>query len=298
MKKMVLCLLGVFILQGMLIAEEEPSLVIAVMDFENNGLEAQEVRLISDYITSALVRTEVYDVIDRNQRDMLLAEIEFSYSGVSNEEAQIELGKLLAADLILTGSIGKLGSRYIVNISVIDVRTSKNIASDSAAYPSIDALLDGSVELVYSLALGEPLKVDTEHTFTPENDMLVNQNTGDKKGPNALLLTLGGVSAAGAGVLTYFFVIEQLRKRSNWTSYMELTTSSENDSNSMYDRYVTNHNNSWVFLGSAVGAYAVATGFFLWAAHDAEQPKNPEENISFAPSFNGGGVGLNFSIRY
>ncbi|OHD70827.1 MAG: hypothetical protein A2V99_12630 [Spirochaetes bacterium RBG_16_67_19] len=54
-----------------------------MLDFMVSGLSAGEAELFADVLTSHLVRTGAYRVIDRGERDAILREIEFSVRAAS-----------------------------------------------------------------------------------------------------------------------------------------------------------------------------------------------------------------------
>ena len=62
--------------------------ILAVLDFTVSGISAGEGGLFCDVLTSHLVRSGAYRVIDRRERDAILKEIEFSVSDCSDERCQ------------------------------------------------------------------------------------------------------------------------------------------------------------------------------------------------------------------
>ena len=62
--------------------------------------------------------------------DKLLAEQGFQQAGCTTEECAVEMGKLLNVHLVVIGSCGKLLSRFIINIDIVDIETGKFIYSD------------------------------------------------------------------------------------------------------------------------------------------------------------------------
>ena len=56
----------------------------------------------------------------------ILKEQGFQISGACTDEAcMVEMGQLLGVERLVSGSIGKLGSMFLVNIRAIDVETAK-----------------------------------------------------------------------------------------------------------------------------------------------------------------------------
>ena len=127
--------------------------VLAVLDFEVQNLSESDARIISDLVSSALIKTRRYRVIDRRQRESLLSEIEFSNSDCTDEQCQLELGRLLAADHILVGNLGKVGSRHVINIKLLEVSTGEALSTAYEVYGTLDELVDNCEAL--ALQLGE-----------------------------------------------------------------------------------------------------------------------------------------------
>ena len=125
--------------------------IITVMDFETSGVSEQEMTLFVDYLSSSVSDYEDYKLIDRRQREIILAEAQFSNSGCADESCAIEIGQLLSASEMIVGSLGSIGSRYLLNIKLIDVETGETIEDVSEKYSSIDELVDGSEDVIAQL---------------------------------------------------------------------------------------------------------------------------------------------------
>ena len=126
--------------------------LVAVMDFQVENLAASEGRLIVDLLSSALASRQVFRVLERSQRDAILKEIEFSVSGCAEESCQLKAGRLLAADRIVVGSLGRVGGRYILNAKLLQVETGEVAATAYQVFKSLDELVDGCEEVAFSLS--------------------------------------------------------------------------------------------------------------------------------------------------
>lgn len=125
--------------------------VVSVLDFKVEGIAVAESVLIIDMLSNAIVKTRRFIVIDRSQREKLLKEIEFSNSACSEENCQLQIGKLLAADNIVVGSIGKVGARYVINVKLLEVETSKAAGTASEVYKSLEELVDNCQSIAEKL---------------------------------------------------------------------------------------------------------------------------------------------------
>ncbi|MBN2051100.1 MAG: hypothetical protein JW760_11680 [Spirochaetales bacterium] len=129
--------------------------ILTIFDFAVQGLSEQESMFIVDILSSALFDTRQYRILDRNQRNKILEEVEFSLSGCTDEECQLEVGQMLAADKIVTGSLGTIGNRYAINIKLIDVASGETISTAYSIYEDLDALVDDCTTLAFQLADNE-----------------------------------------------------------------------------------------------------------------------------------------------
>jgi ribosomal protein L12E/L44/L45/RPP1/RPP2 len=64
--------------------------------------------------------------MEREQMQEILKEQGFQQSGAcTNEACMVEIGQLLGVEQLVTGSLGKVGSMFLVNMRIIDVKTAK-----------------------------------------------------------------------------------------------------------------------------------------------------------------------------
>jgi tetratricopeptide (TPR) repeat protein len=128
-----------------------PLPIVAVLDFRIENISASDGKLIQDLLASALIQTRLYRVLDRSQQENILKEIERSLSACSDEKCQIEIGRMLSADRILVGSLGRVGERYVISAKLLDVRSGEALASSSQVYKSLEELVEGCGEIVGAL---------------------------------------------------------------------------------------------------------------------------------------------------
>ena len=128
--------------------------VATVMSFNSQGLSDMEAQFISDYLSSALYNTKAFRIIDRNQRETLLKEMEFSMSGCSDESCQLEAGRLLSADKIIVGNLGKLSTRFIMDVRMIDVSSGETVSVSNEIYNTMDEMIDDCRFIAVNLTEG------------------------------------------------------------------------------------------------------------------------------------------------
>lgn len=145
----ILILQFVLTLMHMSMAQESQKTNIAVIDLNSHGgLTKSEISSLSDRLRSLLVRTKAFDVVDRGQMEEILKEQGFQMSGCTSAECAIEAGQILGVEEMITGSIGKIGRLYTIDIVLIDVQTARIIKSITRDY---QGEIEGLVALMQSI---------------------------------------------------------------------------------------------------------------------------------------------------
>jgi hypothetical protein len=94
------------------------------MDFNLKGIRNSKINeIIENKITTKLVQSGQYIVVERKKLDTILKEHKLIESGLVDEKSISKIGKLLSADIILTGSFTKIRDRWHINLRVLDVKT-------------------------------------------------------------------------------------------------------------------------------------------------------------------------------
>ncbi len=125
--------------------------MITVLPFSSIEVPASVSMIISQLFETNLVNTGSYDVLSQNERDKILAAQAESMSGCSDESCAIEIGRMLAAEQIIIGTVAALGSKFIINAKIIDVTTSKTLGADMISATSVEDLDTACRTLTYSL---------------------------------------------------------------------------------------------------------------------------------------------------
>ena len=126
--------------------------IITVLDFVSEDVSRSEVRLVVSMLSTSIYKMGRFKVIDISQRDNMMKELAFSISGCSDESCQLELGRMLAAELIVVGHLGKLGTRYVLSSKILETSTGATFGAEDGVYSNIDSLVDNLDSFVRSLA--------------------------------------------------------------------------------------------------------------------------------------------------
>ena len=129
---------------------------VAVFDFTANSVSASVVQTLSDRLRIELTAYPDLYVLERSRIDAVLEEQAIQLSGCV-DECLVEVGQLLGASSIITGSIGKVGSFHTINARKINATTGKveNAFGYDSKYNIDELLVSGMKEVAYQIAKGD-----------------------------------------------------------------------------------------------------------------------------------------------
>ena len=163
-----------FITQGTLYAQNQTGafnkIRVAVLDFEGKGISAMEASVLTDRLRSNLVETGVFDVIERGKMEEIFEEMELQLSGCISSECAVQVGQVLGVSRMITGTIGKFGKTYTIDVRVIDIETSRIIEAIPLDYTGeLEGLLGEIRKVAFRLSgkEAEPTRTPAIATPTP-----------------------------------------------------------------------------------------------------------------------------------
>jgi hypothetical protein len=102
----------------------EKKINVGVMDLKTEGEIKSASNILSDRLRAELFNTGKFQVMERGEMDAILKEQGFQQSGSCDDKAcMVEVGQLLGVDRMVAGSLGQLGSLYLINLRIINVKT-------------------------------------------------------------------------------------------------------------------------------------------------------------------------------
>jgi LPXTG-motif cell wall-anchored protein len=137
--------------------------VVAVLDLQvSGGILKSEAMALSDRLRSEMQELKKFDLLERSQVNELLKEQDFSMSELSESNAA-KAGKLLSAEQVAIGTIGRVGRTYTVDVRLIDVETGKVVNSSKQDYIGpTEGLVQVMRNIARIFAGLQPLKVKLE----------------------------------------------------------------------------------------------------------------------------------------
>ena len=157
-------------------AQAQQAYTLGVLNLEPRGVSNVEAEILSDelrhqlnvvlgstdYRSSGLER---YMIVERTEMDRLLEEFEFEYAGCVSDSCALELGRMLQADRMVIGTVGKLGETYTLSARLIDIETAKTLRTASQYHRGeIDGLLT-----TVAPAIARDLLMGTSTVITSED---------------------------------------------------------------------------------------------------------------------------------
>jgi len=97
---------------------------VAVFDPAGDMSNSQKA-IVREKISSIIVNTGGYTVLEREQIDRVLRENRFQASGLVDDSQAVEMGKLMGANLVLVCNISFMNSNYHFSFKLINVETAR-----------------------------------------------------------------------------------------------------------------------------------------------------------------------------
>ncbi|MCB4790805.1 MAG: PorV/PorQ family protein [Elusimicrobia bacterium] len=121
---------------------------IAVSEFIAKNTSAADASIVTDFIRTELVSCGEFNILERANMEMILAEQKFQISGCTNQECAVKMGKILNVKVVLIGSLSKLLETYYITVSLVDVETGKILQSVDQKAMTADELKQACKQIV------------------------------------------------------------------------------------------------------------------------------------------------------
>jgi hypothetical protein len=117
----------------------EEKLKIAILDFSQENTQQTYARAVRNLFEVSLYKTGHFSILERNKIEMILKEQGLQMSGCTDTSCAVQIGKILSADMIIIGSLNKLG-KFTVAVKFINVGEGHIVAADSESADTEDNL--------------------------------------------------------------------------------------------------------------------------------------------------------------
>ena len=124
MKKIGIIYLFLFFGSNSIFCQERKDFITAaVLPMTGANISNTELTIYSDRLEGELYKLNKFTFVERGLMSEVLKEQGFQQSGCTSDECAVRIGELLGVQVLITGSIGKIGSLHTINLKMIDVET-------------------------------------------------------------------------------------------------------------------------------------------------------------------------------
>jgi tetratricopeptide (TPR) repeat protein len=198
----------------------------AVMDLRaEEGVSQSVSRTLSDYLRTELVSTDKFVLVTRENMEEVLKEQKFQLSGCTDQECAVEAGKLIGVRKMFTGSIGKVGATYIINLKIIDVESGKidRAETDQCAKCEEDFLIKSIKIIVDKIVAIVPKEIREENVLGRiSNKSTAELNADIDTCSKAILLNPKDAEAYNNRGKAYHGLCDYRKAMDNYTKAIEL----------------------------------------------------------------------------
>lgn len=117
----------------------EERLSMTVMPFEQRSSLSERSTVFQDFLISALVERNRFRIVERDRLDMILQEQKLSQTELIEKRTALRLGKLIAAQSVMTGSIIETRNGMEIVARLVDTETSEILATKDVYDETKDA---------------------------------------------------------------------------------------------------------------------------------------------------------------
>lgn len=174
---------------------------VGILDLEGRGISELEAATLTDRMRSEMVKTGAVTIVERSQMQEILEEQGFQQTGCTSDECAVEVGKLLGVETMVSGSIGKIGQSYTLDVRMFAVETGAIVKTVNRTYRGeVDGLIMEIEKIAWEIVdLAPP-----PDRFPDEALVLAAQAKPEepkKKSRTLLWLGLGVLVAGGAAAV-------------------------------------------------------------------------------------------------
>lgn len=204
---LILLLVGAVFLHAQ---EKKP--LVAISPLQAKKVDPEEVDLISEALSGELQSTGAFRVMERGQMDRILKEQGVQSSGLCDgNECAVEVGKILGIDKIVVGSVGRIGTLFIINTRMVDVQSGEILASvrrtkDGELKDVLTSLVPQVARALASGTQEDIVPVATAPAPAPAATPTPKPEVKESSGGSALPWVLAGAALAGGGVAAFLLL--------------------------------------------------------------------------------------------
>ncbi|MGV7929780.1 MAG: CsgG/HfaB family protein [Spirochaetota bacterium] len=151
--RIVMICVSTALLLGGVFAPVARAKTLVVMNFKSAGASQDLSVAISELLRGVLtgISDPGFTLVERDQLNEVMKEQGLSLSGVVDEGTSKKLGKILAADFIIVGSVSRIGASYAISARMVNGDTGEIVRAQTASAKSEDEIPEKLGLLAYAL---------------------------------------------------------------------------------------------------------------------------------------------------
>jgi len=130
---------------------QDKKLAVIALDIGTDKIDKETSNGIIVFVENAFVNVGKVKVVDRSHIKEIFDEMKFQASSAIDESTAVEIGKLSGADIIVMGSVNRVGGLFYLNIKLITVQTAEIIGSSISQASDATGFLEMANQAVYML---------------------------------------------------------------------------------------------------------------------------------------------------
>jgi len=100
---------------------DEKKIAIAVLAFEPKNVKKEEASVIADFLSTELVNSGIFLVVERENIDKVLREQAFQLTGATSPDKLVKAGRILGVQKLISGSFSAIAGTYFLTVKIVDV---------------------------------------------------------------------------------------------------------------------------------------------------------------------------------
>ena len=106
--------------------------------FTSNPSQPDISKMVTDTFVNVFVKSNIFNIIEREQIGHLTGELELNQSGLVNQDNAPETGQFSAPEFIITGAIDQVGGR-LIDANLLDISTGRVVLSERIVPAAINS---------------------------------------------------------------------------------------------------------------------------------------------------------------
>lgn len=199
------------VLQDLALATAQRSMyTLAVLRLDTTGrITEEQAATLTERLQSELQRTGVFEMMARGDIEATLQRVNFSEIGCSDIDCAVQAGRNLGAQVVVNGSIRKVGSLYFIDVNMVHVGSGQAVQSAKEEFDGDFNRLKSHMTTIARRLVGMPApgamqtvaKQEAAEAAPAERAATPPGGARQEGGTNYLVIGLIAAGAVGAGVL-------------------------------------------------------------------------------------------------